>query len=267
MYYEIYIDSLFMLQFFMNLYLLAIVNHVLYRTANLRRLLVGAFLGALCYMAPLFFSLKLYWSVLFGSALAIICMSFFVFRCYSRQQLWKVLEKMILVSMLMGGTMILVIRMLPTDHNVFSGLVRVLGLGCVAGGFAYKLLRGYNGEEVICTVLLKHGETSISLKGILDTGNSLVEPISQKPVAVLGEEMLGSIMPKEQREYFRVIPYRSVGKQQGFLKGYLLDEMVIEIRGGRKVCKKVYIAECKEFETKNSDYELIINPQILQIRE
>ena len=45
MQYEIYIDSLFLLDFAMNLYLLLLVNRNLNHTATWKRLLAGAALG------------------------------------------------------------------------------------------------------------------------------------------------------------------------------------------------------------------------------
>ncbi len=265
--YEVYIDSLFALQFIFNLYLLIIVNHMLYHAANLKRLVAGAFLGAICYVVPLLLPLRLYWSILVGSALALLGMSLYVFHCLSREQMWKVLEKMFLVSLLLGGFLKLMFRMVPLNRHVFCGLPGVMLLGGLATGFVYRMWKGGSETEVICSVQLKQGKRCMMVKGILDTGNSLVEPISQSPVAVLGKEALEMLFTKEQREFFRVIPYRSVGKQHGFLKGYLLDEMMIEIRGGKKVCKQVYIAACEEFDAKKCEYQLIMNPQILENKE
>ena len=52
MYYEIYIDSLLLVNFVMNLYCLELVNLICLRTATRRRILLGAVLGAVLYLIP-----------------------------------------------------------------------------------------------------------------------------------------------------------------------------------------------------------------------
>ena len=50
--YELYADSLLLLNFVMNLYLLILVDRSTLRTATGRRLLLGAAFGAVCYFLP-----------------------------------------------------------------------------------------------------------------------------------------------------------------------------------------------------------------------
>lgn len=50
--YELYADSLLLLNFVMNLYLLILVDRSTLRTATGRRLLLGAVFGAVCYFLP-----------------------------------------------------------------------------------------------------------------------------------------------------------------------------------------------------------------------
>ena len=54
MQYEIYIDSLFLLDFAMNLYLLLLVNRSLNHTATWKRLLAGAAFGGAGYCLMFF---------------------------------------------------------------------------------------------------------------------------------------------------------------------------------------------------------------------
>ena len=52
MHYELYLDSIFLLHFGMNLLLLIMVDHSTCRTATWYRLLWGAGIGAVCYLLP-----------------------------------------------------------------------------------------------------------------------------------------------------------------------------------------------------------------------
>ena len=52
MHYELYFDSLFLLNFGMNLLLLILVDHSTCHTATWYRLTAGAAIGAVCYLLP-----------------------------------------------------------------------------------------------------------------------------------------------------------------------------------------------------------------------
>ena len=52
MHYELYLDSMFLLNLGMNLLLLIMVDHSTCRTATWYRLLCGAGIGAVCYLLP-----------------------------------------------------------------------------------------------------------------------------------------------------------------------------------------------------------------------
>ena len=52
MHYELYLDSLFLLNFGMNLLLLCLVDHSMGHTATWYRLLAGAGVGAVWYLFP-----------------------------------------------------------------------------------------------------------------------------------------------------------------------------------------------------------------------
>lgn len=52
MHYELYLDSLFLLNFGMNLLLLCLVDHSMGHTATWYRLLAGAVVGAVWYLFP-----------------------------------------------------------------------------------------------------------------------------------------------------------------------------------------------------------------------
>lgn len=264
MYYEIYLDSLFFLQFFMNLYLLGIVNHMLYHAATTRRVILGAFLGAICYILPFFLPLRLLHGVILGGICSFVSMCFFTFRCFEWEALRRIIEKMFLVTLLLGSVLLFVRKVFMPKGRGHSGLIGVLALGALAYWMARKLLCNTTTQDNLCRVILQRGEESLVVEGLLDTGNSLVEPISGKPVSVLEEGAFQKLFSKEQELLYRAIPYHSVGKKNGILRGYLVEEMTVEIQGVKKECRNVYIAVSKDVISEKSGYQIIVNPQVLQ---
>lgn len=108
-----------------------------------------------------------------------------------------------------------------------------------------------NGELV--SVKLRLGERKVSLTALVDTGNTLTDPLSGRPVVVAEGERLISLFPKEHcpgpgdlrdptaaltrlgegewRARFRLLPYRSVGVDRGLLLAVRMDELEVSGQG------------------------------------
>lgn len=266
MYYEVYTESFLLVQFFMNLYLLEIVNHILFHTASLKRVVAGAALGAFCSILPFLLPVKLMYSMPGSFLLSFISMSLFTFRTYKWKQWLSVLEKMLLVTFLLGGFLMFLLKILPRGTISCLGIALVLALGAVCYIVIRRMMANKEDAEHICRVVLKNGNHSLTLDALVDTGNSLVEPISGKPVSVIEESAFRELIQNEAPERFRVIPYRSVGKANGIMKGYLLDSMIVELQGVRKECGDIYMAVSDELISEKSNYRMILNPGVLKER-
>lgn len=264
MYYEIYVDSFFVLQFFLNLFLLELVNRLCYRAASVKRVVGGAVIGAACSMLPFLLPVKLGYSMLGGFLLSVISMSLFTFRTFRLRQLLKILEKMLMMTLLLGGILIFLLKLLPNGQGALKGCFAVLSVGAVSYVVTGRLMKGDKDSENVCIVTLEGSQGKLQIEALIDTGNSLVEPISGEPVAVLQEEVFRRLFGDEVPELYRVIPYCSVGKSNGILKGYLLEQLTIELQGVKKECGRSYVAVCKELIAEKSNFKMILNPQMLE---
>ncbi len=269
MYYELYVDSLLLVNFVMNLYLLLLVNRSMFRTATRKRILLGAALGALpvCLSLPGIGPLRL--KMMLGSILGSIVMIAVTFRVRNIRAFLKVAERLFLYAILMGGTMLLLFKKIPRLEERLLGVWGILGLGA----FLYLLL-GYFTErrgqqqEYLCKTMLIAGGNRVGLTALVDSGNSLVEPISGKPVSIVEKDIVTCLW-KEEPCLYRAIPYHSIGKARGILKGYLLPELQIELDGVIKRCKNTYVAVCEEYitsgeETGEGHVKMILNPLLLE---
>lgn len=268
MVYELYADSLFLVNFVMNLYLLLLVDRSLYRTATRRRLFLGAGVGALLYFLPFFFGGPLWLKFLVGMCPGSAVMIVIAFRVQSVRMFFAVLERLLICSVLMGGTMTLVLKGIPWFRNYLVSIWGILGMGA-----AFYLLYGYLREKKanhysLCKATLICKGNRMTVTALLDSGNSLMEPISGKPVSVVEKDLVKRLWEEEPR-LFRVIPYHSVGRQHGILKGFLLPELQIEVDGVVKICRDTYIAVCEEYlttEGNGAPVKMILNPLLLEER-
>lgn len=266
MYYEVYVDSLFLVNFVMNLYLLLLVNQSTFRTATRLRLILGAAVGAIGYLSPFLWNgprLLKYGLGLFGGTLGML---YVTFRMRSFRALGQLLGKLCLWSFLIGGILLFLIGKFTFLRDSMTGIAGVLGMGTVVYLFLTFLLEKYRNRETICHVTLINGESRIKVAALLDSGNSLVEPISGKSVSIIEMSVFQSLW-RTQPPYYRVIPFHSIGKNRGILRGYLLPEIQIETDGVIKVCKDVYIAVSNENITgmeAGSGIKMILNPMLLR---
>lgn len=264
MYYEVYADSMFLLHFILDFYLLLLVNQLLYGIASLKRIAVGAALGAVCSVLPIFLPMNMRVGGAVGFLLSVWVMSKYTFRVAGKSQWLQVLEKMLLLTLIMGGLMRMLLRWWPHEESAYQGMLTVLTLGSIVCWLCFGMLQKRRYPESDCKVILQRGKERKEFRALLDTGNTLVEPISQKPVSVAEPDTLKELFGGEIPEEFRVVPFRSVGKKHGWLKAYLLEQITVEVRGIRKECKNVYIAVSDEFLAENSEYQVILNPCILE---
>ena len=131
MHYELYLDSMFLLNLGMNLLLLIMVDHSTCRTATWYRLLCGAGIGAVCYLLPFLWKgaalLKLLLCMLPGTLLMLTV----TFRIRNWRSLWSYFRKQMYDTFLLGGILVAVLRGIPAGIQYVPGIVLALGLGAL----------------------------------------------------------------------------------------------------------------------------------------
>lgn len=123
---------------------------------------------------------------------------------------------------------------------------------------------------------------------MLDTGNLLREPITQIPVVIVEKSKLESIIPNkilnnvdkiiggdtneilndEHLEKFisrfRIIPFTSIGKQNGLLLGIKVDSVNVVIDDKEEIIKNVIVGIYNKPFTKNELYTAIFGLDLLE---
>lgn len=261
--YEIYIDSLFLLHFTLNLYLLQLLNRSLHRPATRKRLLLGAVSAAVGGCAAILFPAGGSLPKLVLCAAVDAAVLFWVFRPAGWRAFFRLAERMVWFGCLLGGCLLLLgqLPLLAGWERSMTGLLAVGGLFCLI--FSGRLAERDRQEEKPCRVELvgKDGGRLV-VSAVVDTGNSLREPISGQPVSVLDQECFHKLFEKEP-EGFRLIPYHSVGCDRGVMQGYEIAEMVIELEGVRRVCRKPYVGISRTQVAAGAEYQLLLHPAVL----
>ena len=104
------------------------------------------------------------------------------------------------------------------------------------------------------------GEARACITALLDTGNSLIEPISKKPVCLLESGVLERLVDKEAA-LMRAVPYCSVGCEKGILYAVEIPKMQIACDGKVKEVQDVFCAEVPHKLATNDTYKMILHPE------
>lgn len=261
---SIYIDSVFLNNFVMDLFLITLTAKTLKKTATFLRVLTGSLLGAAGYCLILCLpGIPYFLKVLFG--MIPIAMGMIKLGCGTKglKELFYGLGYLFTYSFFTGGFMLFLIRRIPflKSHEDSFFLILLTGYAsfrlCVFGYSRYKRKK----ENYFCKVELEGDKENIFICGLIDSGNGLKEPISGKPVAILEKEVWEKLENLERPEKYRVIPYHSIGKENGILEGYEVEKIRIEYEMGTRELTHVLIAVFNGKLSVKGEYQMILPPQ------
>ena len=267
MYYKLYIDSEFFVQFVMNLYLLSITGKILKCTATHGRILSGALLGAgMICLVILFPVCNLRIRLAIGVIPVSMCMIRAAFVIRQPRLLFKGSMVMGACGFLMGGVVLWLSGRFAWFGERQYDLWTVAFSGYIGYRFFRFLVRKLHQEKTddLRPVRIPVGEKNIRLNAFVDTGNHLCEPVNGAPVCLVSERAAGDFQEFFLPEKYHAIPYRSIGKKSGILDAYELPELIIEDTYREICCKRVIVAICNTGISQDSLYQMILHPQLME---
>lgn len=304
MYLEVYPDIVFILNFIIDFILLLLLKKVNKKSGSMKRLMLAAAIGALFAAVLSVFPwcsiiLRLLLFHLIGSVLMILT----AFGKMKKMELMKQVAALYLITYFAGG----LINSIYYYTNFRLFLFKVgegLTFSNISGKFVIvivlilapvsllllKLFRQFkkNAPETYEVELFYEGR-SIKVRGLMDTGNCLYDPVYHKPVMVAEASVIEKLLPPEVYSNItvakgfleknitdvskwnldnnhilrlRFIPYRSVGKS-GVMPGIILDKVIINT-GEESICEeKVTTAISDQCLSDRNDYNVILHKELL----
>ncbi|MFQ9891950.1 MAG: sigma-E processing peptidase SpoIIGA [Emergencia sp.] len=131
-------------------------------------------------------------------------------------------------------------------------------------GDLIKSRRAVERTHVAVTISLENHR--FSLKGFIDSGNFLKEPLSGRPVAVVSRQVIEKILRDiegNMETRYTVIPYRSVGVERGVLEGYRMDTLTAEGRVIKRPILAVAEGNCF-FNGENEEDQILLPESMLE---
>ena len=188
----------------------------------MHRHLLGAGLGGVytwcCFLPPLYFLGNNLWHFVF--LLIIPSVAYGWHKESVRPSVVFVLLNLVLDSMVSEG-------------DIFRTVLGVIGLTAVC------FMSFCSGKQEIIPVCISHGENKIRINALRDTGNTLVDPISGRPVLVIGAQVVNKLVGLTQEQLrhpvenlallpgLRLIPYNTVGQSGAMMLAMWLKDVEI----------------------------------------
>lgn len=225
MYYGLYIDVFFLVNFAMDYLLLQLVRKMLRCTTTHLKVFLGAVLGSVltCIVVILpipYLVLKL----MVFHLLVNTCMIFVGLGVHTVREILKAIILLYISGFIMGG----ILESLNQYVKIGSFFLFFAILGYYVAYGIWSFLEGlFVFQGCHCQVEIVLGEHCYLIDGLLDTGNGLFEPNTKEPVSIVPREVADQIFAENQVDFFRWIPYQSIGKESGILKAFYADSMWI----------------------------------------
>lgn len=296
----VYADLLFFENLLANCFILKLASAVSGCSLKVFRIVISASIGALYAV----FAVALTDSIMMTSFVSKIAVSVLMvltaFRIRNTSEFLRRWGMMLLSAFLLAGCTYAFSSVLDGGVISYGGLmyispqgtlkaflfsaglciVLVTPIGKILSG---KVLR----EGSIVPVHIRLGEKSVRFNALVDTGNSLMDPLTGYPVIVVEAESVKNILPPEvyasvisnNMEFYtqmmdegdedfwirrvHLIPFKSIGKENGILTGFRPDNIRIGREGVFREINDVIVGICGIKLSNNARYSALVGPAIL----
>ena len=295
----IYIDVVLIENLIMNYIILLATGLILKIKIKHIRLIIGSLLGAIYTIIGYIGILEIYSSFILKIILSIMIV-YIAYYPQTLKKMWKELLFFYLTSFVFGGVAFSLIYIVkPQEIIMKNGLflgtypLKTVILGAIVAFViiitAFKIIKSkISKKDLICEITVEIEGKKIITKALIDTGNMLKEPITNTPVVVIEHTLLYDVIPKEilnhleeiiggdfkeipeeiKNKYvskLKLIPYSSLGKQNGMLLGIKAKKLII-LKGEEKEKiekENIILGIYDKSLTKKGEYRAIIGMEFV----
>lgn len=281
----------------MNYIILYATSIITKSKISILRIIISSLIGAIYSIVIYVTNLSILSNLIPKILLSIVM----VFIAYNPTKI-KILGRQILffylTSFVFGGVSLALIHFINPqsifnlkDISIEENTIKIIILSGVLGFFiiiiAFKLARSkVSKKDMFCNIKIKLNQKIIETTAMIDTGNLLKEPITDIPVIIVEHTLLYGIMPKEilnnlekilcgnfdnipekiKNEYIarlKVIPYSSLGKQNGMLIGIKADSVEIQKTDENIIRSQIVIGIYDKSLTKKGEYRALLGIDLI----
>lgn len=295
---EVYLDVLILENVVVNYLILWVTAKLSRNIISGLRLAAASLVGAL-YLVLIFFpGMGIYHTATakFLLSLAIVAIAFSPHRL---KGFIKTLAVFYLVSFIFAGSFIafsyfaeggaittngIIYTWNPKWKNLVYTMVFILVIIRVAWNY---MRDRFARESLFVPLSIVFDKKKVTIKALIDTGNSLHDPISNIPVIIVEFNSVREILPGDIRNIFtdskdwdleritavisksewisrfRLIPFTSLGKEYGMLVGFRPDYVSFRVDEELRKAKDVIVGIYNKRLSRDDDYTALLSPKLV----
>ena len=275
----VYIDVLFLVNFMINILITEGTGSIMCVDTKWYRSLLSALIGAIYAVLIFFPGMGIAGSIIMKILISAVLV-WVAFGFKSLPHFLKMWGSFYLASFIFGGSLIAIMSTtglggrlgaVYSNGEVYLNLPWRWVFASACGTYVLILFfsrirkRRIVREAVKRTLTIYINGNVIETSAIIDTGNSLFDPITGAPVIVCEHRALKALVPEEDEWMermgtmglrVRLIPFSSIGKEDGIMPGFLPDKVKID---GMEV-KRCIIGITRSTLSEGEEYHALLNP-------
>nr|WP_242973354.1 sigma-E processing peptidase SpoIIGA [Pseudoclostridium thermosuccinogenes] len=298
---EVYIDILFLENIVMNYMILWVTARFSKAGTSSLRLFLGALVGAVYVVVLILFpGIKVYYTtmakVILSALMVAISFSIENFRRY-----FKILAIFYVSTFIFAGAAFSFLYLNKTGGFVKNGvfyvywqsskwtfmIFSILTVVIIGRIFWEEIQSRLIKDKLIVRLKVAFENKIADMSALIDTGNSLHDPLTNMPVVIVEFLALKDILPFEIQSIFenskendlssvtdivsksnwfsrfRLIPFNSLGKENGMLIGFKPDYIELEENEEKKGVENVIIGIYNRSLSKNAKYRALLSPELI----
>jgi len=294
---DIYIDVLILENIVLNYLILYVTSKFLRIKTKDWKTLLASFVGTIYVIAMLTIPSASFYFTFLGKFILSVVMVLITFKVKKLKEFLKIIVCFYISTFMFAGAAYAYIYITGSGGFVQNGvyyifkkgninlIIFALLMAAIIIKFFYKTLffkTKHINDLVNFEVTL--GNKSMELKGLIDTGNSLHDPLSDLPVIICELEALKNIIPEKLADIvknenlsdltkidvgdskIRLIPYSSLGKENGMLLGFKPDKLMIKNDRNEKSgeCAAIVCLYDKHLSSDNT-YNALLSPDLIAV--
>lgn len=225
----IYLDIIFLENLLMNYIILFGTGAVQKEKMKNYKLIISSIIGALYAIITYLGIIPAYSSLAMKVLLSVI-MIYIAFDIHNVKKICKTLLLFYLVSSATGGLALALLYLIAPQNIAFKNGVLVgtypMQITIIAGFLGFCIIqyvfkvhkKMLKADDLICDLEINVYGKTIHTKAFIDSGNTLKDPITGKAVIIIEKEKVESVLGNAKLK-IRLIPFKSIGKQNGMLIG------------------------------------------------
>jgi len=258
------------------------------------RIFLSSMLGAVYAILTYIVNIEIYTNQI-TKIIVSSCMVYIAFNSNNLKTMLKQLVIFYLTSFCFGGAAYYLLynirpNLIQGSNGVLVGTypIKIAVLGGILGFFiiniSFKIIKSkLTKKDMLYDIEICYKQNKSNIKVILDTGNLLTDPITKTPVLIveanklknlISEKILNNIediiynstfeeVAEEIKTRCSIIPFSSIGKNNGIIIGFRPDYIKIYTDEGEKIRKKVIVGIYNNKISKNGLYSGLIGLNLL----